>query len=122
MNPLNEISATVWEGLQGRLAGTIVEGIKGLVEGAEEDMRTFGLYIAVDLCDAIRRDDKEWEREIKAQCGVLLEINRLRVVNHQRALLMQVLHALVRMGLEVAQVLVKGAVSGFVQGLTEGSE
>lgn len=115
MNPLEEIAQTAWDALQGRLASTIVEGLRGLVDGAEEDLRTFGLYIATDLVNAIRRNDAAWEAEVRAQARVLLEVSRLRAVNANHAILMQVLHALVRTGLEVATALVKGLVSGAVE-------
>ena len=106
-----EIAGHAWEALQGRIGATIVEGLQGLVEGAEEDLRTFGLYIAEDMVDAIQRGDTNWEKEIMAQASLLLEINRLRAVNHNHARLMQVLHALVRMGLELAATFVKGFVT-----------
>lgn len=116
MNPVQEITEAAWESLQGRIQGTVIEGLRGLVDGAEEDLRTFGAYIAADMVDAVRRGDLEWEREVRAQARILLEINRLRAVNADHALLMQVLHALVRMGLEVAATFVKGFLTESLKG------
>lgn len=103
-----DVAETVWAALEGRLAGTITDGLKGLLDGAEEDIRTFGLYMAQDLVLAIRRKDAAWEHEIRAQAGLLMEVNRLRAANAQHALVMQVLHALIRMGLEIAATFVAG--------------
>jgi hypothetical protein len=105
---VSEVTDHAWAVLEGRIGHTIVEGLQGLVDGAAEDLRTFGLTIAEDMVRAIQRGDAEWEHEIKAQARLLLEINRLRAVNANYAILMQVLHALVRMGLEIAATFVKG--------------
>lgn len=118
MNTLEEISEVAWDSLRGRIGGTIVTGLHGLLEGAEEDIRTFGAYIAQDLVDAIQRRDTSWEKEIKAQAGLLMEINRLRAVNANHALLMQVIHALVRMGLEIAATFVKGFLTDAMKEMT----
>ncbi len=105
---LGEITEAAWALLEGELGKLIANGIRGLVEGAEEDLRTFGLFMAQDMVTAIRRGDAAWAREIKAQAKILLEINRLRAVNHNHEVLMNVIHALVSTGLKIVETFVPG--------------
>lgn len=116
MNALDEITQLTWDILQDRIQDTLVTGIRGMVDGAEEDLRAFGYAIAGDMVQAVMRGDVTWEKEVRAQALLLLEMNRLRAVNANYALLMQTIHAIVRMGLEVAGTLVGGMLKSAIKG------
>ena len=70
-----------WAGLEGELAGEVKDALKGLVSGAEEDLRAYGVAIGKDLVRAIREKRPDLITELEHQAQALGEVNRIRVVN-----------------------------------------
>lgn len=74
--------ATVdWEALALELRGEVIEGIKPYVEASEEDLRTYGTVIALDLVRAAREKREDLLKELGHQVLALGEIHRIRAVN-----------------------------------------
>lgn len=65
--------------LKTEIGGTLAQGLAGVVEGAAEDLRAFGLSIAGDLLEARLTGDARSEAALIDQLKVLAEINRIRV-------------------------------------------
>lgn len=83
--------------LDERLGGFLVDGIKTVVRGAEEDLREFGIGIARTALVAGMAQDHEMMDEIRAQIDLLMEVNRIRVTREHRALVLGYLEAGARM-------------------------
>lgn len=56
----------------------LVAGLKGVLEGAEEDLQRYAVAIANDMATATSQADLD---EIVGQSELLLEINRVRVAH-----------------------------------------
>lgn len=72
--------AVDWNSLLGDLQSEVVNVLRTLLDGAEEDIKTFGTAIASDMVRAIRDGNELLEQELVAQAKVLGEINRVRAV------------------------------------------
>jgi hypothetical protein len=70
-----------WEALALELRGEVIEGIKPYVEATEEDLRTYGTLIALDLVRAAREKREDIISEVGHQLQALGEIHRIRLVN-----------------------------------------
>jgi len=70
-----------WDGLALELRGEVIEAIKPYVEATEEDLRTYGALIALDLVRAAREKREDILREVGHQLEALGEIHRIRAVN-----------------------------------------
>lgn len=70
-----------WDGLTGDLKDEVVAGLKGLVDGAKEDLQEFGSAIAKDLVRAVREKREDLLEELGDQIEGLAELNRIRAVN-----------------------------------------
>jgi hypothetical protein len=70
-----------WDDLALELRGEVLEGIKPYVEASEEDLRTYGTLIALDLVRAAREGNEALLSELGHQLQGLAEIHRIRTVN-----------------------------------------
>lgn len=101
-DPTDVVTDVVWPLVTQRFGTILVQSVQDLVEGAEEDLRTFGLAIARNTVLAIVSRDEEWLSELRGQAQGLLEINRIRVSNESRELVLRILESLVRMAMQAA--------------------
>lgn len=69
-----------WAGLAGDLKNEVIAGLRGVVDGTAEDLRTFGLQIGMDLVRAVREKREDLIEEVKHQAQVLAEVQRIRLV------------------------------------------
>ncbi len=98
-----------YESLTLELKGEVVEGLKGLVDGAEADLREFGLAIAADLVRAVGAKDEALLAELQHQLPVLAEINRIRLVNATWEQVYAVLSIIGRVALKTLATVAIGA-------------
>lgn len=70
-----------WDGLAAELKDEVLEGMKPYLEGAQDDLKTFGAAIAKDLIRAVREKRDDLVKELGHQLEGLAEINRIRLVN-----------------------------------------
>lgn len=70
-----------WDDLALELRGEVVEALTPYVEATEEDLRTYGTMIALDLVRAAREQREDILREVGHQLEALGEIHRIRAVN-----------------------------------------
>lgn len=99
-DPTDIVSDVLWPLATERFGETISYALQDLVKGTEEDLRSFGLQIARNMTIAAVRRDAEWGRELRAQALGLLELNRIRVTNKRRELVLRILEALCRMAIQ----------------------
>lgn len=111
-NPLDLVSEVLVPIMTDQFGQVITDSLRHLLEGAEEDLRTFGLQIAEGLVHATLSGDTAWVEECKAQALVLIEINRLRVVNQNTSLVLQVLEAVIGMALRAGLAVAAQALLG----------
>lgn len=86
------MSSVNWEQLKSQLGQDLGTAMQGIVEGAVEDIQAFANQIASEMVVALQSNDQDAMRELKAQLGVITEINRVRVANAQGAMLMRVIN------------------------------
>lgn len=72
------MSEVNWEELARGLGDQAVDMLKGLAQGAQEDLKSFGKDIALDLVRCVRENRPEVEAEVKEQMKVLAEIHRIK--------------------------------------------
>lgn len=73
-----------WEKLGASLEKPIVDGLRIVTSGAEDDLKAFGLRISVHMATALQFENTE-ERdalmaELYGQLEALAEVNRIRLV------------------------------------------
>lgn len=81
-----------WDQLKEQLGADLGLAMQGIVEGAVEDIQAFANQIASEMVVALQSNDQEAVRELKAQLGVITEINRVRVAKAEGAMLMKVIN------------------------------
>lgn len=69
-----------WDELAGELGGEVGAALRGLVAGAEEDLKEFGAAIAKDLVRAVRAGREDLQAELVDQARALAEIHRIHLV------------------------------------------
>lgn len=69
-----------WEAFVEGLGDEATAALKGLVDGAQEDLKTYGKAIAKDMVAAVRDNRPEIQSELREQLKVLAEIHRIRLV------------------------------------------
>ncbi len=94
--------------LRQEIADTVVSALQGILDGAEADLRQFGLVIAQDAVAVVSLGRPDLLPEIEGQILLLVELNRLRVVNEQHALLKQLLMALLRVAVQTGLAVARG--------------
>lgn len=99
-DPLSYVPEVIAPWLQGNLGPVILDALKDIINGAEEDLRTFGMSMAQHMVQAVVRGDKEWQGEIGAQAKLLMEIHRIKVAKKNRALVERILLALIQTALK----------------------
>jgi hypothetical protein len=67
-----------WEALSKDIGAQGLDVLKGLLVGAEEDLKQFGVDIASDLARAMIEGRPEITAEIQEQVKVLAEIHRIK--------------------------------------------
>ncbi len=87
-----------WKLMKMELGALISESIVELVEGAEEDLKTYGLEIANNMIVAIRLGREDLRRELQDQLVMLGEIHRIKVSNAGEAVLNRVIDIGMRIG------------------------
>lgn len=81
-----------WKKMVEVLGTQVAERLQGLVEGAEEDLRSYGLAIAKDLIVAVRTGNKtKLLKELYDQAQLLAEVHRIRMSNEANDVLNTVL-------------------------------
>ena len=87
-----------WKLLKTELGDIISESLTGLVEGAEEDLKSYGLEIARSMVVAIRTGRADLRRELQDQAVMLGEIHRIRFNNEAQSVLNKVMDIGMRIG------------------------
>ena len=64
--------------LAGTVKDVVLDGLNGLVDGAEEDLRAFGQAIAEDLVRVAATGNPALVAEVVAQARALGEVQRIR--------------------------------------------
>lgn len=94
-------SVVNWGEVQREIVGIFKDGLKGIFEGAESDLKAFGEDLASVTILAMREGDDKALRELKATARVLVEIHRVRVVKNGWATFDRV----VKVGVRTARVM-----------------
>jgi len=90
-----------WGELGKELGKVLLESVKGVLEGAEGDLREWGEAIVKDLVVALQSGDDDLRRELVAQSRAVAELSRLRAVNGQWALLERVVDVVMHTAMRV---------------------
>ncbi len=69
-----------FDGLVGSVADAVKASLRGVLDGAERDLQTFGIAIANDLVAAARSGEAALVDECVHQAKTLAEVQRLRAV------------------------------------------
>jgi len=96
-----------WKALGAELSAIVSAEIAGVVDGAADDVVTFAQQVALDATRAIQLGRPELGAEVLAQLRALAELNRLRLVGAQWAVVDRLVGVLVRVGIAAL-----GSVSG----------
>lgn len=82
---LSKAGGEALNAIRDEIASVLEDGGKGLLEGAQEDVRLYAQGIANNMVAALKVSDEVKRAalvdELKAQAQMLLEINRLRADN-----------------------------------------
>lgn len=80
-----------WNLMTQQLGGALTSGLQGLLEGAAEDIEAFANAIAAEMTLALSTGDDNAVRELKAQIGVIAEVNRVRVARSQESAILNLI-------------------------------
>jgi hypothetical protein len=72
-----------WKQLQTDLGNSLATELQGLVEGAASDIQAYANEISAELILALSNNDVQGVEELKAQLGVIAEMNRVRLAKAQ---------------------------------------
>lgn len=87
-----------WKLVREELSGVISDSLVELVEGAEEDLKTYGVEIANGMIIAMRLGRADLRAELKDQVGMLAEIHRIRLSNEAEVMLNKIIDIGMRIG------------------------
>lgn len=87
-----------WKIIRDELGDIIKESLIELVEGAEEDLKSYGMEIARGMIVAIRTGRADLRRELQSQVVMLGEIHRIRFTNEAKVVLDRVIDIGMRLG------------------------
>jgi len=87
-----------WKLLKTELGNILSESLAELVEGAEEDLKAYGLEIARSMVVAIRTGRADLRRELQEQAVMLGEVHRIRFNNEARVVLDKIMDIGMRIG------------------------
>lgn len=76
-----------WDEVHDALEAEVKEALAGLIEGAEDDLKSYGRDIAVNMVIALQSGNAAMREELVAQAETLAEIHRIKAVNAQWALI-----------------------------------
>jgi hypothetical protein len=87
-----------WTLIRKEIGDILSESLADLVEGAEEDLKSYGAEIANNMIVAIRTGRKDLQRELQDQFVMLGEIHRIRLTNEAEVVLGRVIDIGMRIG------------------------
>ena len=87
-----------WKIIREELSSVISESLYELVEGAEEDLKAYGVEIANSLIISMRTGRADLRRELQDQCVMLAEIHRIRLNTAAKDVLDNVINIGMRLG------------------------
>ena len=87
-----------WKIIREELSGVISESLYELVEGAEEDLKAYGVEIANSLIIAMRTGRADLQRELQDQVVMLAEVHRIRLNTAAKDTLDKVINIGMRLG------------------------
>jgi hypothetical protein len=87
-----------WKVIREELGDIISESLTELVEGAEADLKAYGVEIARGMIVAIRTGRNDLRRELQDQAVMLGEVHRIRVSNEAKVVLDKVIDIGMRLG------------------------
>ena len=88
-----------WKAIVKELGDDLTERLQYLVEGAEEDIKAYGLEIAESMVIAVRSGRKDLQDELGDQLIMLAEIHRIEISREIEAWLMAASKTAVKIGL-----------------------
>ena len=87
-----------WKIIREELSGVIEDSLAELVEGAEEDLKSYGVEIANSLIIAMRTGRADLRRELQDQFVMLAEIHRIRLNTAAKDVLDNIINIGMRLG------------------------
>jgi hypothetical protein len=87
-----------WKVIREELGSIVSESLYELVEGAEDDLREFGMEIARGMIVALRTGRDDLRRELQDQVVMLGEIHRIKVNTAAKDVLDKVIDIGMRLG------------------------
>ena len=87
-----------WKIIREELSGVIEDSLAELVEGAEEDLKSYGVEIANNLIIAMRTGRADLRRELQDQFVMLAEIHRIRLNTAAKDVLDNIINIGMRLG------------------------
>src|SRR3954470_18824785 len=102
--------------LKDATVAALIEATNGLIEGARGDVQNFLHAIVADALEAGVTGDKEVLAQLDDQRLVLMEINRIRVVEGYAEVLRKVLAAGINVALKLLVPIPTGDIGGALMG------
>ena len=95
-----------WEALETELSAILKDSLDGVVNGAQEDLKTYGKAIARDLVVVIQANRTDLMDELFDQAILIAEVHRISLNRRAKVTLEKLLQAVARTGLALLGAIV----------------